>query len=286
MLKEKTDLRILVLGSAGLIGSAVTEELQNRAITYKEFDIRANLEQDLRVFKNPLLKNAIEWCTHVIFLAYDIGGSKYLSTNQDKLQFISNNVRIMESTFSEIALHRKPVIFASTQMSNDISSPYGCLKRLGEFYTFALSGKIVKFWNVYGYEADSNRSHVVSDFIRSAAKNRSINVLTNGSEARQFIHSKDAACGLIACVNHYDELPIDVSIDITNHYWTTIKTISEKIADRFPGTEINFSQLDDMVQNSKRNEADKTFLKYWKPLIGLEEGIDLTWNKMRENEIE
>ena len=35
-------------------------------------------------------------------------------------------------------------------MSNMTHSPYGILKSIGETYTRALKGLIVKFWNVYG----------------------------------------------------------------------------------------------------------------------------------------
>ena len=43
-------------------------------------------------------------------------------------------------------------------MSNMSYSPYGVAKRVGELYTKALKGLIVKFWNVYGIENDMDKA--------------------------------------------------------------------------------------------------------------------------------
>ena len=59
----------------------------------------------------------------------------------------------MENTFSLIKKIQKTFLFASSQMSNMIYSPYGLLKILRK-YSEILGGLTVKFWNVYGIEKD------------------------------------------------------------------------------------------------------------------------------------
>jgi hypothetical protein len=98
----------------------------------------------------------------VHFLAFDIGGSMYMAKYQNTFDFISNNIKIMNNTFDLLKKYNKPFIFASSQMSNMSYSTYGTLKAIGEKYTEALGGIIVKFWNVYGYETDMEKSHVIN----------------------------------------------------------------------------------------------------------------------------
>ena len=43
----------------------------------------------------------------IFFLAFDVGGSRYLKKYQNTFDFISNNMRIMENTFSILKKERK-----------------------------------------------------------------------------------------------------------------------------------------------------------------------------------
>ena len=66
-------------------------------------------------------------------------------------------------------------------------SPYGLLKRLGEVYTEILKGLTVKFWNVYGVENDREKSHVITDLIRKGFEEGQFEMMTDGTEERQFL---------------------------------------------------------------------------------------------------
>ena len=81
----------------------------------------------------------------------------------------------MANTFELIKKHNKPVLFASSQMSELGYSTYGQLKSIGEKMTKDLNGIIVRFWNVYGYEKDEEKSHVITDFIKMAKYDGVIN---------------------------------------------------------------------------------------------------------------
>ena len=90
----------------------------------------------------------------VFFLAFDVGGSRYLKKYQRTYDFLINNLLIMSNVFRLLKKYNKKFIFASSQMSNMDFSPYGTLKRLGEDVTKSLNCLYVKFWNVYGIEKE------------------------------------------------------------------------------------------------------------------------------------
>lgn len=132
------------------------------------FDIQDGLKFDLRLPNNIILDEYIQKCDFVFFLAYDVGGSKYLANHQDSKTMIDNNLSIMMNVFNVLEKYQKPFLFTSSQMSNMSYSVYGTLKNIGEYYTKTLNGINVKFWNVYGKEKFDEKSHVITDFIYKA----------------------------------------------------------------------------------------------------------------------
>jgi nucleoside-diphosphate-sugar epimerase len=266
-------MKYLVLGSRGLIGSALTKYIWKRGDEAIEFDIVNSPKEDLRIPDNPLLRKRMELADFCFFLAFDVGGSRYLRAYQHTFDFLSNNVRIMENTFRCLKEMRKPFIFASSQMSNMSYSPYGVLKLLGEYYTKSLNGIVVKFWNVYGPEHNFEKVHVITDFILKARKNRVINMLTDGTEKRQFLYVDDCCECLLILAEKYNQIPRDKELHITSFKWHTIREVAEIVAKLYPGTKIIPGKGTDEVQRGRQNEPDPFILNYWQPKTSLEEGI-------------
>lgn len=265
-------MKHLVLGSSGQIGYHLTNVLQKQGEEVIYFDIVNTPSQDLRIYYNTLLEEKIKECDYVHFLAFDIGGSLYMKKYQDTFDFISNNVKIMNNTFDLLKKYNKPFTFASSQMSNMSYSTYGILKAIGEKYTEALGGIVIKFWNVYGYETDEEKSHVITDFIKMAKQEGTIKMRTTGEESRQFLYGDDCAECLIALSQQYSDIDRSKPLHITNFEWNTILEIAEAVneiipCDIIPNTEIDTVQLD------KRNEPDPYILNFWKPKTSLKEGI-------------
>ena len=145
--------KILILGSEGQIGGYFKEFFKNKkGYEVIKFDIILGKSFDLRNFKNSQLEKAIKKSNFVYFLAFDVGGSRYLKKYQKTFNFLINNLLIMSNVFRLLKKHNKKFIFASSQMSNMDFSSYGTLKRLGEDITKSLNCIYVKFWNVYGIE--------------------------------------------------------------------------------------------------------------------------------------
>lgn len=264
-------MKILVLGSDGQVGSSLTEHLNNIGHEVVGFDIFGNTDEDLRI--KDVLEDIIEDIDFVFFLAFDVGGSTYLAKYQNTYEFISNNIKIMDCTFDTLRKHNKKFIFASSQMSNMSYSPYGVLKRLGEQYTEILGGLTVKFWNVYGYEPDLTKSHVITDFILMAKNDGVIKMRTNGEEERQFLFADDCSEALSSVMDRFEDIDRDRNLHITNFGWSKIIDIAKIISDKFGGCEIQPSEKVDDVQLNKKNKPDEHILEFWKPRTPLSEGI-------------
>lgn len=266
-------MKYLVLGSAGQIGVPLCEYLKSLNHEVLTFDIADRDDEDLRIANNPKLDSYMRECDFVFFLAWDVGGSRYLAKYQDSIDFIQNNVKIISNTFDSIKKYNKPFLFASSQMANMSYSTYGITKSLGEKATAALDGITVKFWNVYGPEKDLEKSHVITDFILKAKKSKIIDMLTDGSEHRQLLHATDCSKCLYTLSVKYKELPRDKEYHITSFEWVSILEVAHLVADNFPGTTIIPAKSKDTVQQDKRNEADPSILDFWKPEISLKDGI-------------
>ena len=266
---------VLILGSEGQIGSALKDYLSKK-FKVSGYDIANNSSEDLRK-KNQKLNKLIKTSDFIFFLAFDVGGSRYLSKNQKKFNFIENNILIMSNVFNLIKKYNKRFIFASSQMSNMHYSNYGVLKKIGEIYSESLNGIVVKFWNVYGIEKDKNKSHVITDFITKAKKSKKIKMLTDGKEKRDFLFSYDCCVGLELIMRRYKFFEKRKEIHLTAAKFISIYKVANIIKNIFlkKGIKIRIypSKKKDNLQFDKKNLSDKYFLNHWKPKYSLEDGI-------------
>ena len=187
----------------------------------------------------------------------------------------------MDRTFDLLQKYYKPFIFASSQMSNMSYSTYGILKAIGEKYTESLGGLVVKFWNVYGYEKDEEKSHVITDFIEMAKLGK-IQMRTTGTEVRQFLYGDDCSKCLFTLSKFYKKIDRSRGLHITNFEWTSIEKIASIIKKEIE-CEVIPGIKEDNVQKDKRNEPSDYILNYWKPSTSLKEGIREVINLMDKN---
>jgi nucleoside-diphosphate-sugar epimerase len=278
-------MRHLVLGSSGQIGAHLIKYLQDKGEQVIEYDIALNKKEsmnptryDLRIQNEYLLDSLIDYCDIIHFLAFDVGGAKYLEKNQDKYGFIANNMKIMVNTFDTLARYgTKPIIFASSQMAEMSYSSYGMLKALGEKMTRDLGGLVVKFWNVYGYETDENKSHVITDFIQMAKHKGVIKMRTDGTESRQFLYADDACEALLKLAMVYNKLDKKKEYSITSFKWNKVYEIAD-ILDVLSSCKVIPADRKDETQRNAMNEPDPHIKKYWKPKTSLQEGIMKLYN--------
>ena len=280
-------MKISVLGSSGQIGAYLTDYLSKKGHLVREFDVVNDLHEDMTHIPNPFLRNIIMDSDFVFFLAFDVGGSHYLKKYQHTFKFINNNARLMANAFGYLSDYKKPFVFASSQMSNMSYSPYGVMKRVGELYTKSLNGLIVKFWNVYGIEKDIEKAHVITDFIRKGFETGVIDMMTDGTEAREFLYAEDCCEALESVMENYDRLTSDDELHITTGNYTTILEIAQNIQKLFSniGKEVVIkpAQSKDEVQKDVRNKPDLFIRKFWQPKTSVEDGISEIFEVMKND---
>lgn len=249
-------MRHLVLGSEGVIGRHLCDTIENNGDKAIRWDIKLTDKHDIRNLDNYSdLDYQIRSSDYVHFLAYDVGGSKYLANKQSQFEYIQNNIDIMTNVFAALKQSENtPFTFASSQMSNMYQSTYGQLKAVGESYTKALNGVIVQFWNVFGYEPDDEKSHVICDFIRMALRDRRILCATNGHEFRHFSHATDIAKILYA-VSKNPETPKGIPIPAVRGQKVSIEFLARHIGSVL-NVPVYFGTKTDTVQGEYNNPYD------------------------------
>ena len=279
--------KVVILGSSGQIGAYLTEYLTKRGYLVREFDIANGQHEDMTHIPNPFLRNIIMDSDFVFFLAFDVGGSHYLKKYQHTFKFLNNNTRMMANVFGYLSEYKKPFVFASSQMSNMSYSPYGVMKRVGELYTKSLGGLIVKFWNVYGIEKDMEKAHVITDFIVKGFKTGVIDMMTDGTEAREFLYAEDCCEALETVMGNYDRLTSDDELHITTGSHTTILEIAEIIKRLFLNIDkdvvIQPAESKDEVQKDARNVPDPYIQKFWRSKTSVKEGITKVFEEMKKD---
>jgi len=280
-------MKITILGSSGQIGAYLTEYLRGKGHEVTEFDVVNDEDQDLTIIPNRKLDHDIRLADFVFFLAFDVGGSRYLKKYQHTFQFINNNTRLMANAFGLIEKYNKRFVFASSQMSNMSYSPYGVMKRVGELYTTALKGLTVKFWNVYGIEHDPEKSHVITDFIRRGFEEGEFEMLTDGTEERQFLYAEDCCEALEVVMENYTDFKPEDPLHITSFRSTSIKEVAEMIQGQFGligkhDVRIKPGLAKDSVQMDKRNEANTYITGWWLPKTTIDKGIAKVFNEMKK----
>ena len=279
-------MRVLILGSNGQIGAYLTEYLKDKGHDVREFDVSNGVLQDLTIIPNPHLHAAISTADFVYFLAFDVGGSHYLKKYQHTFGFLDNNTRMMANVFHYLERYKKPFVFASSQMSNMSYSPYGVMKRVGELYTKSLKGLIVKFWNVYGIETDMEKAHVITDFITKGFETGTIDMMTDGTEQREFLYAEDCCEALETVMDKYSDFTSDDELHITSGISTSILEIARQIQLYFGGeekeVEIIPAASKDEVQKDARNVPDPYIRKWWDPKTSITEGIGKVFEEMKK----
>ena len=281
-------MKVTILGSGGQIGAYLSDYLTKKGHDVVGIDVVDGPHNDLRVTPNTYVESAIESADFVFFLAFDVGGSRYLKKYQHTFEFVNNNTRIMANTFRLLKKYNKQFVFASSQMSNMSYSPYGVMKRVGELHTTALKGLTVKFWNVYGIEKDMEKAHVITDFIRRGFEETEFEMLTDGTEQRQFLYAEDCCEALETVMNCYSDFKPTDPLHITSFNATSIQQIAAIIQGQFNligkyDVKIKPGLAKDSVQMDKRNEADTYITGWWTPKTTIDQGIAKVFAEMKKH---
>jgi len=259
----------LIIGSEGFIGKSLCSFLEDKKEKIVRFDIKRSPLEDGRIAKIDFTN-----IDKIYILAWDVGGAKYLYKEDQQINQLEWNLKLLVNLMPQIATSKKPFLFISSQLADETDTVYGATKRLGEVWTKLLNGVFVRQWNVYGpIEESSIRSHVVADFIYQALTTGEIKMITTGEEKRQFIHIDDVCEGWYTALNN----KINYVCDITSFEWVKIIDIANIIARLtnskvIPGEKIGTTPLTPI----------KGKIPGWCPKINLEDGLKKTIESFRK----
>ena len=215
-------IKNLVIGSDGFIGNYLCDFLEKQGESVVRFDIKRGEHEDARKAKIDFSE-----IDRIYFLAWDVGGAKYLYKESAQLYQLEWNLKLLSNLMPQIGKSGKPFLFISSQLAEEYDTVYGVTKRLGEVWTRLLGGVFIRQWNVYGpVENNSERSHVVSDFVRQAVETGEIRMMTTGEEKRQFINISDVCQAWhIAISNNLKGIH-----DVTSFEWVKVIDVANLIA--------------------------------------------------------
>jgi len=295
-------MTILVAGATGLAGSAIYRELVSSGekvlgISSKDVDL-LDRKATFDYLKNLRPKVVID-------AAARVGG--IFANNNFPVEFLSENIQIQTNLMD--ASHNSGVekfVFLASSCIYPRNSPQpikedyvftGPLEPTNSAYAMAkLSGiELIKSYrrqfghkwisvmptNLYGPNDnfDLESSHVFPALIRKFidAKNsedKSVTLWGSGKPRREFLHVDDLARAIVICLEKYDS---DQQINIGTGLDLTIKELSNKIAESvgFDG-EVIWDRSKEDGTPQKVMDVRKISGLGWKPLISLDEGIDLT----------
>lgn len=219
---KKDRVSNLVIGSDGFVGAALCAYLEKKGESVTHFDIKRAKEEDGRTAVLPLQK-----FDRVYFLAWDVGGAKYLYRDNTQLHQLNWNIDLLKNIMPQLQKHKTPFVFVSSQLAEETDTVYGSTKKLGELWTKQIGGACVRLWNVYGtLEEPTEKSHVVGDFVHQAITTGKIQMMSTGEEKRQFIHMQDVCKGL-----HYvlENNLNDAIYDLTSFEWSAVRYVADLV---------------------------------------------------------
>jgi nucleoside-diphosphate-sugar epimerase len=261
-------MKSLVIGSEGFVGRSFCRHLEQSGSEVVHFDVKRGPAEDARVVRLPL-----DGVSHVYFLAWEVGGAKYLYRDDVQFRQLDWNLQLMLNVMPQLRESGIPFLFVSSQLAEEYDTVYGVTKRLGEVWTHLMKGVRVRLWNVYGaYEASTERSHVIADFVHQALETGRIEMMTTGEEMRQFIYIDDVCRGFEQALSGKFQGVYDVS----SFEWVTIRQVADTIAsltgaDVIPGTRTGSTPITPMVGR----------IPGWMPSISLAEGLSRTVEEYR-----
>ncbi len=266
---------VLVLGSKGLIGTALIDWLHANNYTTAEVYNRAHI--DLRM---PGALDTFTNISFVYFLACEVGGSKYIDGSNTQLEIIDSNIHIYQTVFEWLARTRTPYVFTSSYLQSQ-NTAYGSVKRLGEAWIKALGfGRSARLWNIYGPERLGPRSHVLGDWIHSCITRGTIHSLTDGTEYRQFLHVRDTATGLGQMMERYALLePIT---DLSTGVWHAMGEVGQLVTEQ-GACSITYSPVHAITCSQVSPNLTTTFHDYWQATISLATGVELMFSHYRDS---
>ncbi len=299
------DMRILITGGAGFIGSHLCEQLlseghkvvcMDNLITGKMSNIRHLLgHKDFKFINHNVsnhieIKGRLDYILHfaspaspIDYLKYPIQTLKVGSLGTHNALGVAKvkAAKFLLASTSEVygdpLVHPQPESYWGNVNCVGPRGVYDEAKRFAEAITMAyhrvhkIDAKIIRIFNTYGERMRENDGRAIPAFISQALANKPITVFGKGNQTRSFCYISDMVGGILKLMRSGAHEPVNIG----NPGEYTILELARQII-RLTGSEskIVFRPLpvdDPKVRRPDIGKARKS-LK-WQPKMGLEEGL-------------
>jgi UDP-glucose 4-epimerase len=300
----------LILGGAGFIGSHLADSLLHKGYQVVIFDrincFKGNINHIIKKikfiegdFNNEIdLKNALKGVDYVYhFVSTTLPQSSNLNPFYDVESNVLGSIKLFEECVSNSI---KKVIFLSSggtvygiPKETPIKETHGCNplcsygitkiaieKYLNLFnYLYGLDYSVIRLSNPYGERQNPNVPQgVISVFLKKVFTGETIEIWGDGSVIRDYIYISDVSSALVSVIQKYsDEKTFNVS-SCNGYSLKQIIACIENITNR--KAMVNYTNLNRKFDVSINLLDNSLFKKEfnWLPVISLEDGIEKTWN--------
>jgi UDP-glucuronate decarboxylase len=307
-LKSSDQVRILVTGGTGFLGSHLCERLLNEGRDVLCVDnfytgSKRNITHLLDYPYFELLRHDITFPLYVeVDEIYNLAcPASPIHYQNDPVQTTKVNVhgsinmlglakrlkaKILQASTSEVygdpSIHPQPENYWGNVNCIGPRSCYDEGKRCAETLFFdyhrqhGTKIKVARIFNTYGPNMHPDDGRVISNFILQALRNEPITIFGDGTQTRSFCYADDMIDGLVRLMNSSDDFTGPVNLG--NPDEISILELAEKII-RMTGSKskIAFKPLpaDDPKQRQPLIDLAKEKLG-WTPRVPLEEGLKKT----------
>lgn len=317
----EVNMRILVAGGAGFIGSHLSKSLLNEGhsvICVDNFasSLKSNISE---LLKNPnfsfiehdvitplTITEPIERLYHLASPAspnhhspisyHALALETMLVNTQGTLNLLrlalKNNARFLFASTSEVygdpLVNPQPETYQGNVSTTGPRSVYDEAKRFGETLVSyfvrdkSLDGRIARIFNTYGPQMHPKDMRMVESFIMSALKNEPINVFGDGSQTRSLCYVSDTVKGLMNLMEHKDGKGSVVNVGSEEE--RSVNEFAEIII-KLCNSSSKISYTEKLpLDDPKKRRADISLAKKmlrWSPTVSLESGLLSTIDYVR-----
>ncbi|OHT10890.1 UDP-glucuronic acid decarboxylase 1 [Tritrichomonas foetus] len=301
-------LRYLVTGGAGFIGSHIVNQLMQQGCKVTVLDnfftgSKSNIEHwignpNFTLIEGDVIDPIDVEVDRIFHLACPASPPHYM---RDPIQTLETsflgtrnmlhlakkyNARLLYTSTSEV--YGDPDQFHHPQKEEywgnvNCRGPRACYdegKRSAETYCFEFHRKYgteirtARLFNTYGPNMDPNDGRVVSNMIMQALQGKDLTIYGTGKQTRSFGYVEDTVRGLFALMESDYEHPVNIGNPTEFSILELAQLVQKKIN---TNVKIVFQEAatDDPQQRKPDITKAKTIL-HWEPKISLDEGLDRT----------
>jgi UDP-glucuronate decarboxylase len=306
------EMKILVTGGSGFIGSHLCQELLTTGHTVYCLDnlLSSSLDNIKPLRDNPQFNFIKHDVKEPILLAVDqiynlacpASPEWYQKDPIDTIQTCvlgainmlklahKTGARILQTSTSEVygdpLLSPQPESYWGNVNPLGIRSCYDEGKRCAEslFINYhkehGVDIKIARIFNTFGPHLSKNDGRVISNFIMQALTNQDLTVYGEGLQTRSFCYVSDTVRGLIALMNSEEIGPVNIG----NPSEHTIVDIAKKII-KLTGSSSSIIHLPAIADDPKQRRPDIKLankLLDWRPEIDIDQGLLNTIDYFKE----